>query len=282
MDTLLQDSLKTPHGYTMESSNTDWRLAFAIGELGAARWILEIHTTHKPSQRRCASLALFLRCFDNQHRQWEHTNLDTLTRLLNRKTFDDDFDRLILAAEAAEQASRSTEERRDASCLQPSYPCWLGVVDIDHFKRINDTYGHLFGDEVLLRVADLMRLSFRSHDKLFRFGGEEFVIMLRNVAEDHVCSVFDRFRQAVEDYDFPQVGKVTCSVGYSRIDPQLSPSELLGRADEALYFSKDHGRNQVNGFDDLVMGGLLKLKSNDTHELNETEMNQADIDELFG
>ncbi|MCE1186313.1 MAG: GGDEF domain-containing protein [Rhodocyclales bacterium] len=282
MDQLLQDCMRTDQGYTLESLGQEWRLAFAIGEFGAARWVLEIHTPRKPSLRRCQALSLFLRCFENQHRQWEHTNLDTLTRLLNRKTFDDDFDRLILAAEAAEQANREAGDRRDSSHHFPAHPCWLGVVDIDHFKRINDNYGHLFGDEVLLRVADLMRQSFRSQDKLFRFGGEEFVIMLRNVPEDNVCDTFDRFRQAVEHYDFPQVGRVTCSVGYSRIDPQIGPAELLGRADEALYFSKDHGRNQVNGFDDLVMSGLLQLKAPPEVEVNAAEMNQADIDELFG
>lgn len=149
-------------------------------------------------------------------------------------------------------------------------------MDIDHFKKINDNYGHLFGDEVLLRVADLMRQSFRNHDKLFRFGGEEFVVMLRNVGEDNVQTIFDRFRVAVEGHDFPRVGQVRCSVGYSRIDPRLSPAELLGRADEALYYSKEHGRNQVNGFDELIMSGKLRI----TIPAGQAQI-QSDIDEIF-
>lgn len=275
VDPLLGGSLETDFGHAVSQEGDTWRLAFAIGALGQARWVLEIHTPQAPSEADCEALKLFLRCFDNQHQQWEYANLDTLTRLLNRKTFDDDFERLIAAAELAEQARKAPLERREQ--IQPfTQPCWLGVVDIDHFKKINDNFGHLFGDEVLLRVADLMRQSFRSNDKLFRFGGEEFVVMLRNVAEDHVHSIFDRFRRAVERFEFPRVGHVACSLGFSRIDPRLSPAELLGRADEALYYSKEHGRNQVNGFDELVMSGKLRIVS----PAGQAQI-QSDIDEIF-
>lgn len=275
VDPLLAECLHTDFGHAMRREGDTWRAAFAVGALGEARWVLEIHTPAPPQEADCRALSLFLRCFENQQQAWEYANLDTLTRLLNRKTFDDDFERLIAAAELAEQALLESGERRDADHAI-SQPCWLGVVDIDHFKKINDNFGHLFGDEVLLRVADLMRQSFRSHDKLFRFGGEEFVVMLRNVAEDHVQPIFDRFRQAVESHDFPRVGGVACSVGFSRIDPRLSPAELLGRADEALYYSKGHGRNQVNGFDELIMSGKLRI----TTPAGQAQI-QSDIDEIF-
>ncbi|MBP8133871.1 MULTISPECIES: GGDEF domain-containing protein [Zoogloea] len=275
VDPLLADCLHTDFGHAIMHEGDTWRLAFAIGALGQAHWVLEIHSPTKPQESDCSALSLFLRCFENQQQAWEYANLDTLTRLLNRKTFDDDFERLIAAAELAEQALQTPLERREPE-LAVAQPCWLGVVDIDHFKKINDNYGHLFGDEVLLRVGDLMRQSFRSHDKLFRFGGEEFVVMLRNVAEDHVQSIFDRFRQSVEGQDFPRVGRVACSVGFSRIDPRLSPAELLGRADEALYYSKEHGRNQVNGFDELIMSGKLRI----TTPAGQAQI-QSDIDEIF-
>ena len=275
VDPLLAECLHTDYGYALQHEGDTWRMAFAIGALGEARWALEIHGPHKPGAAACRSLALFLRIFENQHQAWEYANLDTLTRLLNRKTFDDDFERLIAAAELAEQARLEDQERRSHSPAV-TQPCWLGVVDIDHFKKINDNFGHLFGDEVLLRVAELMRQSFRSHDKLFRFGGEEFVVMLRNVGEDKVHGIFDRFRMAVEEHDFPRVGRVRCSVGYARIDPRLSPAELLGRADAALYYSKEHGRNQVNGFDDLLMNGKLRIAV----PAGQAQI-QSDIDEFF-
>jgi GGDEF domain-containing protein len=147
--------------------------------------VLEIHGPAKPPRGRLQRPQLFLRCFENQHQQWDYANLDTLTRLLNRKTFDDDFERL----DRRRRAGRAGPQDPSSAATPPAeaQPCWLGVVDIDHFKKINDNFGHLFGDEVLLRVADMMRQSFRSNDKLFRFGGEEFVVMLRNVGEDHVA-----------------------------------------------------------------------------------------------
>jgi diguanylate cyclase (GGDEF)-like protein len=136
--------------------------------------------------------------------------------------------------------------------------CWLAVIDIDKFKRINDNFGHLFGDEVLLRVAEVMKKTFRASDKLFRFGGEEFIVLLRFVTAENAHLVFDRFRQAVEHHEFPQVGQVTCSMGYIQIDPSLSPAEILGRADEALYFCKGNGRNQINRYETLVQTGLIR------------------------
>ena len=275
VDPLLANCLHADFGHAIVQEGDMWRLAFAVGALGQARWVLEIHSPVKPRDAACNALSLFLRCFENQHQQWEYANLDTLTRLLNRKTFDDDFERLIAAAELAEQARKAPVERREAG-RTVAQPCWLGVVDIDHFKKINDNFGHLFGDEVLLRIADLMRQTFRSNDKLFRFGGEEFVVMLRNVAEDHVHNIFTRFRLAVERHDFPQVGRVACSVGFARIDPRLSPADLLGRADEALYFSKRNGRNQVNGFDELVMSGKLRITTPASQALI-----QSDVDEIF-
>jgi len=276
VDPLLDRCVQTSFGHALDHDGDLWRLACAIGAVGEVRWVLEIHGTGGPP---CAAdreaLALFLRCFESQHQQWEYANLDTLTRLLNRRTFDDDFERLIAAAEQAEQARRTPDHRREAD-ETITQPCWLGVVDIDHFKKINDNFGHLFGDEVLLRVAELMHQRFRSNDKLFRFGGEEFVVMLRNVSEDDVQGIFDRFRVAVEQYDFPRIGHVACSLGFARIDPRLSPAELLGRADAALYYSKDNGRNQVNGFDELVMSGKLRI----TPPADQADI-QSDIDEIF-
>ena len=81
---------------------------------------------------------------------------------------------------------------------------WLGVVDIDHFKRVNDGFGHLIGDEVLVLVARIMRQSFRHYDRLYRFGGEEFVVLLRGGDEEDAKAAFERFRTNVESYLFPR------------------------------------------------------------------------------
>ncbi|MCR6631065.1 MAG: GGDEF domain-containing protein [Magnetospirillum sp.] len=177
---------------------------------------------------------------------------DTLTGLKNRKTFDDNITRAIAQTRAAMPCR---DERR---CHQDDEHHWLGIVDIDHFKRINDTYGHAFGDEVLLLFAALMRKVFRAEDLLFRFGGEEFVVVLAPTVAAKARQTFERLREAVEHFHFPQVGRVTTSVGFVRIDPDDIPATVVGQADEALYWAKRHGRNRVCWYDDLLAAGELK------------------------
>ena len=91
---------------------------------------------------------------------------------------------------------------------------WLGVIDIDHFKRVNDNYGHLIGDEVLLLLSRLMRSSFRFHDRLYRFGGEEFVVLMRCASDGDAALALERLREH-EAYPFPQVGRITVSIGFT-------------------------------------------------------------------
>lgn len=179
---------------------------------------------------------------DSQH--------DTLTSLLNRKTFDQGFAGLLASYNEA-SARRVGDQRQVVNSH------WLAVMDIDHFKRINDKFGHLYGDEVLILMANLIRRSFRRHDRLYRFGGEEFVVLMRNVDIEGVREKLEHFRRTVEQHEFPQVGRVTISLGYSAISPTDTPSAVIGKADEALYFAKDHGRNQVCGYEDLVARGDL-------------------------
>jgi diguanylate cyclase (GGDEF)-like protein len=234
--------------------------------------VLEIHSP-QARDAACNALSLFLRCFENQHQAWEYANLDTLTRLLNRKTFDDDFERLIAAAELAEQARKNPRTPRGQPPV--TQPCWLGVVDIDHFKKINDNFGHLFGDEVLLRVADLMRQSFRSNDKLFRFGGEEFVVMLRNVAEDHVHNIFTASGWRWSGMIFRR------SAGWparwaSPASTRASPRRPPRPRRRGAVLLKRNGRNQVNGFDELIMSGKLRITTPASQALI-----QSDVDEIF-
>jgi diguanylate cyclase (GGDEF)-like protein len=125
----------------------------------------------------------------------------------------------------------------------------------------------LYGDEVLILIANLLTSSFRAQDRVFRFGGEEFVVLLRSTTLDNAKKIIDRFRVNVESHDFPQVGKVTVSVGFVSISALEAPVIILGRADQALYYAKSHGRNLACHYDELVEGGLLQtIESNDTAE----------------
>jgi diguanylate cyclase (GGDEF)-like protein len=180
---------------------------------------------------------------------------DTLTGLLNRKTFESYFDKLRQQMTGPPQNTR-LQNPASQSPAAPE-PSWLALIDIDHFKSINDGYGHLFGDEVLLLVSRLMQRSIRGADQLFRFGGEEFIIVLDRASESGAGVVFERLRATIEEYEFPQVGRVTVSMGYTRIDPADVPALCVERADAALYYAKGHGRNNVRNCEILLAAGEI-------------------------
>ncbi len=193
-----------------------------------------------------------LSVYRNYQSLLDYSERDSLTGLLNRKTFDEKFARMV-SAKPADAAPRGTEERRQHADVKAQ---WLAVIDIDHFKRVNDDFGHLYGDEVLILVANVLRASFRAQDRVFRFGGEEFVILLRSTTRADAQMIFERFRSNIEQYAFPQVGQITVSIGFASISHE-TPVVILGHADQALYYAKDHGRNQVCYYDALLEQGLL-------------------------
>ena len=182
---------------------------------------------------------------------------DTLTGLKNRKTFDENFSTIV--AESRHIDVSFNGNRRDSHLDGQHH--WLGIIDIDHFKRINDTFGHIFGDEVLLLLSALMRKAFRSEDKLFRFGGEEFVVLLAPTTFAAAQAVFERFRTTVAAFAFPEATRISVSVGFVRIDSNDKPSVVIGNADRALYYAKEQGRDQIRSFEQLVSEGQLPFES---------------------
>ena len=162
---------------------------------------------------------------------------DSLTGLLNRQTFDT---RLVHVMASA-RVNITREQVASA---------WLAIIDLDHFKRINDRFGHLYGDEVLIAFAGLMRQAFRYSDLLFRYGGEEFVVIIAGTDAEGVRAALERFRSTVAGHEFPGRPAVTCSIGFTRIDPDMLPRDVAERADRALYAAKRAGRNRVVGGDD--------------------------------
>jgi len=236
-------------------------LGYDVGQGNPAQYIDEI--------------ACLARIYGSQIRLLDYSELDTLTRLLNRKTFDETFDRL-LTSHSEHGADGAFRDRRGHP--EEGSPAWLCVVDVDHFKRVNDSFGHLFGDEVLLRMGELMRKTFRGGDRLFRFGGEEFVVILNAADEKLAAASFNRFRLSVENHEFPQVGQVTCSIGFTAVSEMDVPTDVVGRADEALYFAKEHGRNQVCCYEQLVAEGAIEKPV----PAEAPVADDFDIDALFG
>ena len=136
--------------------------------------------------------------------------------------------------------------------LSQNSPLCVIMLDIDFFKRFNDTYGHACGDYVLQTVAKIMRSAIRSEDLASRYGGEEFTLLLVNTSREDAMTVADRIRSKIEQYDFcyeNQHVQVTISLGVTefnvKTNPVMSPKGLVDQADQALYVSKRAGRNRV-------------------------------------
>ena len=151
---------------------------------------------------------------------------DALTGAFNRRHFDSELQRLTAAGP-------------DAS------PCALLSIDVDHFKRINDTYGHGAGDEVLRRVAAEITSRKRSTDMLFRTGGEEFILLLSGANSEQAIALAEGLRERIEQSDMLPSERVTASVGVAVHQPGESLAEWARRADAALYQAKRKGRNRV-------------------------------------
>ena len=143
---------------------------------------------------------------------------------------------------------------RMATAVETNTPLAIVMLDIDHFKRFNDIYGHACGDFVLQRIAYILQDNIRPDDLVARYGGEEFVLMLHNVTEYEADKVTERIRSAVESDDivFTDIHmQVTLSAGYTVFYPEETNGKkikleyLVNLADEALYNSKHHGRNRV-------------------------------------
>ena len=160
----------------------------------------------------------------------EQATTDGLTGLINRKTF-------------------STRLSSVLSRLDGRYPCTVIMLDIDHFKRVNDTYGHPAGDEVLRNVASIIRKTIRKIDMAGRFGGEEFVLYLHHADRERAENVAERLRMIIGKARYTFDGKetgVTASLGAACYPADgRTLQELVGKADEALYRSKQGGRNRL-------------------------------------
>ena len=161
--------------------------------------------------------------------------IDPLTRIDNRRGFDQNLQDAIDLANAAEM------------------PLCLIMADIDHFKKINDTHGHLVGDNVLRMVAATFKDSVKGRDRVARIGGEEFAVILPNTPFHGAMKLAEDIRASFEKYDLKKkkngesLGKVTLSLGVTKYKKSETADDFINRADEGLYKSKGNGRNKVTG-----------------------------------
>lgn len=152
---------------------------------------------------------------------------DALTGVCNRRKF------LESLQEKIQEAKRY------------SIPLALIFFDMDHFKSVNDTYGHEAGDNVLRELSSLVSGMIRQTDVFARFGGEEFVILVHNNDVRKGCELAEKIRTGVESHSFPMMGVVTCSFGVAHFSPDDTAETFIKRADDAMYRAKQAGRNRV-------------------------------------
>ena len=119
------------------------------------------------------------------------------------------------------------------------------LIDIDHFKEVNDIHGHNVGDMVLKEISLVLKSSVRIEDIVGRWGGEEFIILTNNYSEDGVITLAEKIRKNIEAHNFTIVGQKTASLGVSILNANDTQETLVERADKSLYYAKKHGRNQV-------------------------------------
>jgi len=130
--------------------------------------------------------------------------------------------------------------------LRYKRPYSIVIIDIDHFKKINDRHGHLTGDDVLRTMADLVKTHLRTCDAFGRYGGEEFIILLPETTLKAAVTVSENIRQLIQNHDFPGPGKVTVSMGVAEVNTEVSCiDDLIDEADKCLYRAKAEGRNKV-------------------------------------
>ena len=159
----------------------------------------------------------------------EKTNLDALTKVFNR---------------------RALTTHLDSVCSNKKLPYnfHLLILDIDDFKQINDTFGHIAGDKILIFIANILRKTLRDGDKVFRYGGEEFVIILNRIDDTHCKKTAHRILELIRNNKLIYKGRnlsVTMSIGTTKFIHADTPNSLIARADKALYRAKENGKNQM-------------------------------------
>lgn len=194
---------------------------------GGTNWF---HVTASPDYDAHGELdgyIAFYQNIDDQMRYKRDANTDSLTGLMNRAGLD-----------------RVLEEEIHRS-HRYSYPLSAILIDIDHFKEVNDTYGHQVGDSILKEFSQILSSHIRDVDVVGRWGGEEFLIICSHTNEEGVRVIAENLRHCIEEHSFSIVGNKTASFGIAQYDPSNFAEDLFHKLDRALYCAKDKGRNQV-------------------------------------
>lgn len=158
------------------------------------------------------------------------SEMDALTNLYNRRKID------------------ALSKEIHQSAIENGWSYGVIIMDVDHFKDVNDNFGHPIGDRVLQELANVIRASLREEDAAGRWGGEEFMIISEMATLNETEHLAEKIRVAVETFDFKIGQQVTCSIGVSAYETGIALDEVIHHADKALYISKAEGRNRVTHY----------------------------------
>ena len=228
------------------SSTTSYVPIYHFGKVVGT---LLIETEQELPERITMLAVHILNIYANQLGLLYKSRLDPLTELLNRQTFDKKVIEIVSGNGFLLPRNDNNKERR----------WYLAIADIDNFKNINDNYGHVIGDEVILLVARLLKNNFRIEDYVFRYGGEEFAMLFQAKTEADAHVALNRLRLNVAQYPFPQIGQLTISIGFLELVSIDTVSSIVNQADLALYYSKNTGRNRVTSYSELEVNNEPKI-----------------------
>jgi diguanylate cyclase (GGDEF)-like protein len=220
--------------------------------------VIEIHAAGVLAAEDKHTIAQLHHIYRNMYTLLAYSDRDALTGLLNRKSLDDTFYSAVLEeldgvlTDAKDEPTPGKERRHR---VPPNY--WLGSLVVDNFHLLSDKHGHLIMEEVTLLIARIMNSTFRTHDRLYHFGGEQFAVLFHCPDESLALGAFERMRANVEKFNFPQVGRVTISAGFTRVLADDSPSTALERTEQAIDYAQKNGRNMVCSHPELVRRGFF-------------------------
>ena len=218
--------------------------------------VLELHSEAALSPDSLVLVDALRQIYRNMYTLLEYSDRDPLTGLLNRTSLDDAFYSAVLEdLDGTAPAMNTATEQERRHRVPANY--WLGSACIDNFGLISDKHGAAVVEDVLQRVARILSSTFRTYDRLYHFDGESFGVLMHCPDEALVLSAFERFRASVEKTNFPKVGRVTVSCGFTTVRADDSPGSALDNTARAVDFARRGGGNKACSHPGLVRRGFF-------------------------
>ncbi|AGX87838.1 GGDEF domain-containing protein [Candidatus Symbiobacter mobilis] len=223
---------------------------------GEDEGVIELHSDTALDAQSLQLLDQLCRIYRNMYSLLEFSDRDAMTGLLNRKSLNDAFYNTFfeeVGGTPTPAPAGSEPERRNR--VPANY--WLGSASIDNFKLISEKHGQTVVTEVLSLVARALKNTFRTYDRLYRFDGGHFGVLMHCPDEALVLAAFERLRMNVEKSTLSQVGRITLSCGFSSVLAEDSPNSLLQKTEVAMNFAQRSGGNKACSYQGLVQRGIL-------------------------